>query len=59
MANISPFKGILYNNEKIKDIKAVVAPPYDVISPEEQENLYQRHENNVVGGFRRGGHTPP
>ncbi len=48
MANISPFKGILYNNDKIKDIKAVVAPPYDVISPKEQENLYKIHKNNVV-----------
>jgi uncharacterized protein (DUF1015 family) len=48
MAHIIPFKGILYNKEKIKDMKHVVAPPYDVISPSEQEELYKRHENNVV-----------
>ncbi|MEK6590292.1 MAG: DUF1015 domain-containing protein [Nitrospinota bacterium] len=48
MAQISAFKGILYNREKIKDIKDVVAPPYDVISPQEQTSLYNRHENNVV-----------
>ena len=48
MAKIIPFKGILYNKEKIRDIKDVVAPPYDVISPAEQEELYKRHENNVV-----------
>ncbi len=48
MAHIIPFKGILYNKEKIRDMKDVVAPPYDVISPAEQEELYKRHENNVV-----------
>lgn len=48
MAHISPFKGILYNKEKIKNIRDVVAPPYDVISPIEQEILYERHINNVV-----------
>jgi len=48
MAKIIPFKGILYNKEKIRDMKDVVAPPYDVISPPEQEELYKRHENNVV-----------
>ena len=48
MAHIIPFKGILYNKEKIGDIKDIVALPYDVISPTEQENLYKRHENNVV-----------
>jgi len=26
----------------------LLAPPYDVISPEQQEQLYQRHPNNVV-----------
>lgn len=48
MAKIIPFKGILYNKEKIRDMKDVVAPPYDVISPAEQEELHKRHENNVV-----------
>ena len=48
MAKIIPFKGILYNKEKIRDMKDVVAPPYDVISPSEQEELYKRHDNNVV-----------
>jgi uncharacterized protein (DUF1015 family) len=61
MANISPFKGILYNNKKIKNIKAVVAPPYDVISPTEQKILYKRHKNNVVRlilGKESGSDTP-
>jgi uncharacterized protein (DUF1015 family) len=48
MAEIVPFKGILYNPEKIHDFSDVVAPPYDVISSQEQEQLYQRHPNNVI-----------
>jgi uncharacterized protein (DUF1015 family) len=48
MALIVPFRGIGYNQEKIGDIRKVVAPPYDVISPEYQETLYQRHPHNVV-----------
>ncbi len=48
MAEIIPFKGILYNQEKIKDISQVVTPPYDVISPDEQEKFYKRHEYNMI-----------
>lgn len=48
MAEVVPFRGYLYNHEKVKDISNVMAPPYDVISPQFQETLYQRHINNVV-----------
>ena len=48
MAFILPFRGISYNPQKINDLSKVVAPPYDVISPQEQEALYQRHPQNVV-----------
>ena len=48
MPSIKPFKGIIYNKEKIKDIAMVVAPPYDVISPKMQDALYKKHKNNVV-----------
>lgn len=48
MARIAPFRGILYNPEKIRDLSKVVAPPYDVISPEEQERLYRKSPCNVV-----------
>ncbi len=47
MAEVLPFKGVLYNRDKVA-IKDVVAPPYDVISPEEQERLYTRHPYNIV-----------
>jgi uncharacterized protein (DUF1015 family) len=48
MALIAPFRGILYNQKKISDLSKVIAPPYDVISPEEQDKLYRRSPYNVV-----------
>ena len=48
MADIIPFKGARYNPEKIKAISKVVAPPYDVISEEEQSELYRRSQYNIV-----------
>ncbi|MEE9591367.1 MAG: DUF1015 domain-containing protein [Thermodesulfobacteriota bacterium] len=48
MAQIMPFRGLFYNPEKIEDIKAVVAPPYDVISQDMQDMLYHRHPDNIV-----------
>lgn len=48
MVCIAPFKGWRYNQEVIKDLSQVVAPPYDVISPEAQERYYQLHENNII-----------
>jgi len=48
MAMVIPFRGIYYDQGKIGDLRQVVAPPYDVISPPEQEALYQRHPQNVV-----------
>jgi len=48
MAQIKPFRGILYNQRLINDLSKVVAPPYDVISEEMQEEYYSRHRNNVI-----------
>ena len=48
MAKVIPFRGILYNENKIGDFSKVVTPPYDVISPEEQKQFYDRHPNNVI-----------
>jgi uncharacterized protein (DUF1015 family) len=45
---IAPFAGIRYNAEKVPDLSKVVAPPYDMISQEEQAELYDRHPMNVV-----------
>lgn len=48
MANIFPFRGLTYNRGKIDDFSRVVAPPYDVISPAHQAELYDRSPHNVV-----------
>ena len=48
MANITPFRGLRYNQKKVKDINNVFAPPYDVISEKEQQKLYKQHPNNVI-----------
>lgn len=48
MAIVVPFKGVLYNREKIGDCSEVTAPPYDIISPEQQEGYYQKSSYNVI-----------
>lgn len=48
MAEIAPFCGLRYNTEKLENLADVVIPPYDVISPEEQELFHQISPYNMV-----------
>ncbi len=48
MPEIRPFRGLRYAADAVGDLGAVVAPPYDVIAPEQQAQLIARHEKNVV-----------
>ncbi len=48
MAEIQPFPGILYDPDSAGPLHRVVCPPYDVLSPAEQESLYQRNPHNFV-----------
>ena len=48
MAKVIPFKGIRYNTDKFKDLDMVTAPPYDVVTAEEQQELYNKDEYNVI-----------
>lgn len=48
MASVSPLKGVMYNTQKIGSLRDVVTPPFDVISPRDQEAFYARHPNNIV-----------
>ena len=48
MVDIAPFRGLLFNQSKIGPINQLVAPPYDVISPEQQDVLYKKSPYNVV-----------
>lgn len=48
MATVIPFRGLSYSAARIPDLKLVVSPPYDVISPEKDEEYRRRHPHNVV-----------
>lgn len=46
MPRLRPFRGLRYRDtEKISEL---VCPPYDIISPEEQGLLHERHPHNAV-----------
>jgi uncharacterized protein (DUF1015 family) len=48
MVRVAPFRGLFYNQKKTRDLSKVIAPPYDVISKEEQDKLYRRSPYNFV-----------
>lgn len=61
MAIVSPFRGIRYDTSRVGDLSRVVTQPYDVISPEEQRQLHERHPRNIVRidfGLDRDGDGP-
>lgn len=61
MANIKPFKGVVYNEKKAGSLSKVVAPPYDIIPKEMQDELYRTSPYNIVRlelGKIRGSDSP-
>jgi len=48
MAVIRPFRGVRYNPDKIDSYDSVLAPPYDVIKPDAQKDLYEKSPYNVI-----------
>ena len=48
MVQILPLNGLTFNREKINDISKVLAPPYDIISNEQKDNLKKSSPYNVV-----------
>jgi uncharacterized protein (DUF1015 family) len=48
MATIAPFRGTTYDHSKAGEISGLVCPPYDIISPAEQQELYRKNPHNVV-----------
>ena len=48
MAEIVPFRGILYNPDKIDNVAEVVTPPYDVISENECNNYHKANPYNII-----------
>ncbi len=47
MPIVIPFRGLLFNREKVSG-DDVIAPPYDVISPEYKDVLYNKSPYNIV-----------
>lgn len=46
MAEVKAFKALRYTDTK--NMKNLVTPPYDIISPDAQKNYYDRDKNNVI-----------
>ena len=45
---VIPFRGLRYNATKVQRIENVIAPPYDVIKPDERVALEARHPANII-----------
>ncbi|HZW36698.1 MAG: DUF1015 domain-containing protein [Deltaproteobacteria bacterium] len=61
MAIVAPFRGIHFDPVRTGDLSKVISPPYDVISPEEQKALHNRHPRNIVWidfGMAKEGDSP-
>jgi uncharacterized protein (DUF1015 family) len=48
MPQTTPFRALRYDLNHVGSISDVIAPPYDVIDPELQDQLYKRHPANVI-----------
>ncbi len=48
MAEIRPFRAVYYNEEKVGDLSSVVCPPYDIITPQMEEELHKRNLYNFI-----------
>ena len=45
---VKPFKAFRFDEDKVGSVGNCIAPPYDVISPDQQEHLYNKSQYNIV-----------
>jgi uncharacterized protein (DUF1015 family) len=45
---VSPFKGIRYNQRMVGNLAQVICPPYDVIAIEQQKLYYEKSDYNAI-----------
>jgi len=45
---VSPFRGIRYNQRVVADLAQVICRPYDVITPEQQRLYYKKSDYNAI-----------
>jgi uncharacterized protein (DUF1015 family) len=50
MADVVPFKGVVFNVPRISKVSGedLLAPPYDIITPEYREKLYEKSAYNII-----------
>jgi uncharacterized protein (DUF1015 family) len=48
MPEVHAFRGLRYDSGHVGSLSDVVTPPYDVISPQFQEELYKKHPANFI-----------
>ena len=48
MIEVSPFRGICYNQRVVGDLARVICPPYDVITPEQRKLYYEKSSHNAI-----------
>jgi uncharacterized protein (DUF1015 family) len=48
MTKIAPFRAVMYNPEKIRDLSKVICPPYDIISPQRQQYYHDLDPYNFI-----------
>ncbi len=48
MAEVCPFAGVHYNKSLVDDLSLVICPPYDIITPHLEHELYCRSPYNFV-----------
>ena len=45
---VKPFKAFRFDAQVVGDVGSCISPPYDVISPAQQEQLYDKNKYNIV-----------
>jgi uncharacterized protein (DUF1015 family) len=45
---VKPFKAFRYDPTVVGDVGGCISPPYDVISPDQQQQLYEKSKYNIV-----------
>ncbi len=48
MANVRPFRGVRYSSEAVSHLDKLICPPFDVISPQDQETLRTGDSHNAI-----------
>ena len=54
---IKPFKAFRFDENKVGNVGNCIAPPFDVIGPDQQERLYNKSKYNIVR-ITKGKQTP-